>query len=1111
MLAGMRRVSGSGKSFFHTVSAGWLLMACCQWPSWIGLAQAPVIVTQPAGRTVRPGQSVGFSVEARGEPPLSYLWRKNQAPQGGTNASLAFPSVTLADAGDYEVVVVNPAGSATSGVARLVVKATGPVFSVEPTNRLACSGESVSLVAAADFGVTYQWQYQGTNLPGATQARLDLAPVSPSHAGPYRVIATDISGAITSAVANLTVDPLLPVITFHPLNARSGDGSTITLRAAAFSCSPTTWQWRRHGTNLPGITQAQWDMPVLPQTTGKYDVVVANANGAVTSLTATVESYQEPPAILANPLSREVYAGSQVTFSANASGWPPPSFQWFFQGQPVPGAVSPSYSLYADSTNQSGAYFAVASNPAGAATTQVAHLTVQVVPPSLVAESSSQDVAVGESALLWVNAGGWPPPVYQWFFNGQPLAGATNFHLWREPAGPEHEGAYQVVASNNGGATTGAVTWLTVHSNTPLDRWHWRLPQPQGNDLQAVVWGGGRWLAVGRGGALVTSADEGQNWQARRLGRAHLYQAAAGLGQWVAVGSVDLPGRAVPRLLLSSNGLDWEPVETGSSRVSPYNDVAFGNGRFVVAGAGNTLLLSTNGRSWTEQVKSGGAVDRVAFANGHFVALGGNGSISADGIHWTNWNLPGSVAWQDLTYGNGRYVACGLLYDAGAGGYVLQVYSSSDGLIWKGANLAAGYHPRLAVAFGAGRFVLAGGSGRGLLMHSSDGSQWQDRSPSAGGELYGVGFANGLFVAVGDGGSMRVSNDGVNWTVRHPGGEAGLGALAQGGGFCVAAGEQGSLLVSRDGRRWNSVPTGVTNHLRAVVFGGDRFVAVGDADNAGMCLLRGGAGGPWERVFHPGAANLHGAAFGQGLFVAVGDGGTVLTSPDTFSWSNRLAGDGRRLRAVVRGDNQFVAVGEQSVVVASADGVAWTVRKAGDPGDPELQTVACGRGLYLAGGKNGLLLRSSNGLDWDTLSAPGAGHIEHLTYGFDRFLAVGQDGWMASTTNGLHWVQHAGGAAHDLRAALFFDGAFLAAGRQQTLLQSGFMGPPRLRSLGRSGWLGFRIEIQAEEGSVWMIQNSSNLQDWRDLLWFEAGEEPLAFFDLAGPAQPACFFRARRP
>src|SRR5262245_6267044 len=46
---------------------------------------------------------------------------------------------------------------------------------------------------------------------------------------------------------------------------------------------------------------------------------------------------------------------------------------------------------------------------------------------------------------------------------------------------------------------------------SPLERWEWRFPLPQGNTLRAVTYGSGRFVAVGDSGTVISSGD-GYHW-----------------------------------------------------------------------------------------------------------------------------------------------------------------------------------------------------------------------------------------------------------------------------------------------------------------------------------------------------------------------------------------------------------------------------------------------------------------------------------------------------------------------------------------------------------------------------------------------------------------------
>ncbi len=82
----------------------------------------PNISAQPRSQTVTAGSDVSCSVEARSTTALSYQWRFNgQNLAGKTNAVLTLDNVQPSQAGNYDVLVTNCAGSTRSEVATLTV------------------------------------------------------------------------------------------------------------------------------------------------------------------------------------------------------------------------------------------------------------------------------------------------------------------------------------------------------------------------------------------------------------------------------------------------------------------------------------------------------------------------------------------------------------------------------------------------------------------------------------------------------------------------------------------------------------------------------------------------------------------------------------------------------------------------------------------------------------------------------------------------------------------------------------------------------------------------------------------------------------------------------
>jgi hypothetical protein len=86
-----------------------------------------------------------------------------------------------------------------------------PTITKQPANQTAIAGTRVTFPAEAvgTGSPGFQWQFNQTNIPGATAAGFTLADAQPSNAGNYRIVVSDGGGAAFSWPASLTV--LVPV------------------------------------------------------------------------------------------------------------------------------------------------------------------------------------------------------------------------------------------------------------------------------------------------------------------------------------------------------------------------------------------------------------------------------------------------------------------------------------------------------------------------------------------------------------------------------------------------------------------------------------------------------------------------------------------------------------------------------------------------------------------------------------------------------------------------------------------------------------------------------------------------------------------------------------
>lgn len=170
------------------------------------------------------------------------------------------------------------------------------------------------------------------------------------------------------------------------------------------------------------------------------------------------------PVITTDPTNQTVLAGANVAMFSAATGTAPRQFQWRFNTAPLADATNATLVLLNVQLTSAGAYDVVVTNGAGAATSQVATLTVNA-PPSITAPPSDQTVTAGNNALFTVSASGSAPLRYQWYFNtNTALPSATNSACLIPNAQSSQVGTYAVVITNAFGSVTSTVATLTVNA-----------------------------------------------------------------------------------------------------------------------------------------------------------------------------------------------------------------------------------------------------------------------------------------------------------------------------------------------------------------------------------------------------------------------------------------------------------------------------------------------------------------------------------------------------------------------------------------------------------------------------------------------------------------------
>ncbi|HEY3861253.1 MAG TPA: LamG-like jellyroll fold domain-containing protein [Verrucomicrobiae bacterium] len=151
---------------------------------------------------------------------------------------------------------------------------------------------TLNAVVAGAPAFQYQWQLNGTNIPGATQAAYVLADAAVTNSGSYDYIAYTASATNASPPLAITIlPPSLPVFAAQPSPAFSTNyvGGFATFTVSVIGTAPIQLQWQRNGVNIPNATASTLTLASLQLgEAGSYTVVASNSLGASNSLPAVL-------------------------------------------------------------------------------------------------------------------------------------------------------------------------------------------------------------------------------------------------------------------------------------------------------------------------------------------------------------------------------------------------------------------------------------------------------------------------------------------------------------------------------------------------------------------------------------------------------------------------------------------------------------------------------------------------------------------------------------------------------------------------------------------------------------------------------------------------------
>jgi hypothetical protein len=339
-------------------------------------APTPItIYSQPSSQTLYLGQSLSLNVSINGSSPITYQWQKNNvAIAGATGSYFSISSVTTSDAGTYNVVLTNPAGSVTSTGATVTVSPpVAPTITTQPVSQSVPFNGSfnLSIQATGSPPLTFVWKKDGVAVTGSGSSYYSGYSATPAQSGSYTVTVSNGAGSVTSNPATIAVAAALaPTITTPPADQQVSVGlsASFSVTYNSTGTGSLTFQWLKNGAAIAGANSSYFSINAVKDSdAGNYSVIITSAGGSVTSVAAKLTVL--PPAapkVTYWPSDYTATLGQNANFGvSNINGTPPFSYQWLKDGVPIAGATGAYYNIQSVTQADLGTYTLIISNDGG--------------------------------------------------------------------------------------------------------------------------------------------------------------------------------------------------------------------------------------------------------------------------------------------------------------------------------------------------------------------------------------------------------------------------------------------------------------------------------------------------------------------------------------------------------------------------------------------------------------------------------------------------------------------------------------------------------------------------------------------------------------------------
>lgn len=230
------------------------------------------------------------------------------------------------------------------------------------------------------------------------------------------------------------------------------------------------------------------------------------------------------------------------------------------------------------------------------------------------------------------------------------------------------------------------------------------------------------------------------------------------------------------------------------------------------------------------------------------------------------------------------------------------------------------------------------------------------------------------------------------------------------------------LIFAASSGGWNYIAPLPTNKtLQSVVYGNGLYVAVGDYET----IVTSNDGVVWTKRVSSSYTTYYGVTYNNGTFVVVGTSGNIMTSTDGVNWTSRSSGQTSTIYSVTYGNGKFVAAGANGMILTSTDGSNWDKMNSGSS---EWYTgISYVNGKFVATG-GGTVSNSTDGVTWTNKLVQNSIYLHSVAYGNGKYIVVGDRGVIYASTDLLNWTAITSGIINNFKKILYQDGKFKVFG-----------------------------------------------------------------------------------